>query len=164
MSRLSLGCFLLLAALMLLASPAAAHADLVDSSSSTCSVVESGDELRLAFTEELASTSSLTVTADGREVARAGVDLDKLDRREMAVVVPAGVAGQIDVQWVATSAIDDDRTSGRFPLVTDPSLQPECETAEPDDGSLGMPVILGGSLALVVALVATARRSPAKVG
>lgn len=157
--------FALMAALSLALVPAvvAAHAHLETSAPAAGeNLDEAPDEVVLTFDDELnPDGSSFTVTdADGTEVGSGEVDLDVADRSEMRGDVAIDEPGLYTVTWTIVGS-DGHEVTGEFSFgfqSDDP-----VPTGEAPNTALLAPVdaghvVLAGILALVAALVATARR------
>lgn len=148
-------------ALVLLAGPAAAHAELEATSHIECSFVRAGDELRLGFSEELTPGSVLIVEAGGTEIARAGVDLSDIDHTQLTTMIPAFEGDLVTVDYVAVSAVDDDVVRESFRLAAGNGDAESCRSASELDGGVSSIVVVGGAtVVLAIALFAVARRSP----
>lgn len=104
-ARLALSVALILGAAAL-ASPALAHAELVNSSPAADAAVPAPSELRLDFSEalELAFTTVTITGPDGVAVETGPLALDPADPSMLIVPLPAAAAGVVDVVWKAVAA------------------------------------------------------------
>jgi copper transport protein len=100
---------------LLLASPVAAHAQLVTSTPGAGEVVaEPPTELRLTFSEpiEAGYTSATVVDESGTKLVSAGGEPDPADQHVLVVPLPALADGAYTVTWRTLSAADGHTISG----------------------------------------------------
>lgn len=158
-----------------LAAPAWAHADIERADPTPCSAVATAGEARLVFGDELDSaTSSITVSdASGNQVASGSVDLFDLDHTSMVATPSTSLpVGLYELEWVVTSAVDGDVTTGSYQFAIGNPRDPDvlalldtetCGLVEGESSSTGwLPVAVGviGSAGLLAAFWHTTRSRP----
>ncbi|MBW3612590.1 MAG: copper resistance protein CopC [Chloroflexi bacterium] len=147
---------LAIAGLLMAASPAAAHAELVSVEPAADEELEAPpDTVVLVFSGELdAEASSFVVTdADGVEVGRGGVDLEVAERSEMRGAVEIDGPGTYTVEWSVVAA-DGHAAEGAYAFVVageggEPAAAPDTALPAPATSPLQLLglILLGGAAA-----------------
>jgi len=118
------GTVLTLMVLPLLASPAAAHAELVSSTpAASTSLVQPPAEVELTFSEPIDLATAVVELLDPSQNAVPGIGEPALDQRGVVVTVqlPALDPGVYTVSYQVVSAVDGHATAGLFAFVVDPT-------------------------------------------
>ena len=122
----------LLAALVVSAQPAGAHAAYEESEPAFAAVLEtSPDRIELRFTQELfrregANSIALTQVETGASIRLGEVEIANRDRQVMTASVPEPLAaGRYEVSWTNLSAEDGDADSGSYPFYIGREPTPE---------------------------------------
>ena len=129
---LVVGLSALLAALVVSAQPAGAHAAYAESEPAFAAVLEtSPDRIELRFTQELfrrkgANSIALTQVETGASIRLGEVEIANQDRHVMTASVPEPlIAGRYEVSWTNLSAEDGDADSGSYPFYIGREPTPE---------------------------------------
>ncbi len=150
--------FACLALGLVVVGPAAAHAELLSASPAPgAQLAESPAEIRLTFSEPVATTSAIVLLAEGFQPVEGLVGQFSADRpQEIFVPLPELAAGVYTVQWTAASG-DGHEISGTYSfsvgLVTPgvATVAPTAAAAQTEqDGGSGVGWWLGGLLAVAV--------------
>jgi len=147
---------------VVLASPASAHAEPVESNPAACTTASTADQLTVVFGEELAADgSSVTVLAVDTVVASAGPDLNDLDHKTITAALPVGLTGMVTVQWTSRSAADGDEDAGSYQFAIGDSVDMSSCGSGAGQSSSGssFPYILVGITAVAIGGLVMVRRT-----
>lgn len=155
---------LLAGGLALLPTLALAHTELTDSDPADGSTVsDAPDEVVLTFAGEVDEAASFTVLdPDGEEVGSGELDLEVADRNVLRGQLEVAASGEYTVLWSVVGE-DGHEVEGEVTFTYDP----EAEASTPNTAlpvETGSPVMLIGSLLLVLAATIPVRRALAVRG